>query len=224
MRSYQQYCPLARALDVVGDRWAMLVMRELVFAPKRFTDLQARLDGIAPNLLSRRLKELEAAGLVTRRRLNPPAATTVYELTSTGRTLEPAMLELARWGTQFLGSYQGDEAFNLEWLLPVMEEMADREAARGIYETYEFVVDGVPFWVKVDDGEVAIRAGHAPGAADLLIETDFATFMAVGFGSLSAEDARSQGRSRVVGDVDKVETALDILAPIRALSKVTTPA
>ncbi len=220
MRSYEQYCPLARALDVVGDRWAMLVLRELFFSPKRFTDLQGRLDGIAPNLLSRRLKELEAAGLVDRRRLDPPAATTVYELTDTGRSLEPAILELARWGTQFLGSYEGDEAFNLEWLIPVMEEMADRDAARGITETYEFVIDGIPFWVRVADGEVTVRPGHAPQVADLLVETDLGTFMEVGFGRLSPDDARAQGRSRVVGDVMKVETALDILAPVRVLSKV----
>ncbi|MFN2526444.1 MAG: winged helix-turn-helix transcriptional regulator [Actinomycetota bacterium] len=220
MRSYEQYCPLARALDVVGDRWAMLVLRELFFTPKRFTDLQTRLEGIAPNLLSRRLKELEAAELIARRRLDPPASATVYELTERGRSLEPAMLELARWGTQFLGSYEGDEAFNLEWLIPVMEEMADREAARGVRETYEFIIDGVPFSVKVDDGKVMVRAGHAPGVADLLVETDLATFMEVGFGRLSPEDAQSQGRSRVVGDASKVDTALDILAPVRVLSKV----
>ncbi len=219
-RSYEQYCPLARALDVIGDRWAMLVLRELFFTPKRFTDLQARLDGIAPNLLSRRLKELEAAELVTRRRLDPPAAATVYELTERGRTLEPALLELARWGTQFLGSYQGDEAFNLEWLIPVMEEMADRDAARGRNETYEFRIDGAAFWVNVEDGEVAVRPGHAPGTADLLIETDLQTFMDVGFGTISPQDAQALGRSRVIGDESKIETALDILAPVRVLSKV----
>ncbi len=130
MKSYDQYCPLARALDVVGDRWAMLIMRELVLSPKRFTDLEQRLDGIAPNLLSRRLKELEAAGVVRRRRLDPPAASTVYELTEKAAGLETAMLELARWGVQFLGPYEGNEAFEFEWLLPVMEEFADKEAAR----------------------------------------------------------------------------------------------
>jgi DNA-binding HxlR family transcriptional regulator len=116
-RSYDQYCPLARALDVVGDRWTMLVMRELFLAPKRFTDLQQRLEGIAPNLLSRRLKDLESAGLIRRRRLDPPAASTVYELTEKAVGLEAAMLDLAKWGVQFLGSYEGDEAFELEWLL-----------------------------------------------------------------------------------------------------------
>ncbi|MGH2729036.1 MAG: winged helix-turn-helix transcriptional regulator, partial [Actinomycetota bacterium] len=186
-RSYDQYCPLARALDVVGDRWAMLVVRELFFAPKRFTDLQQRLEGIAPNLLSRRLKELEAAGLIRRRRLDPPAAATVYEVTEKASGLEAAMLELAKWGVQFLGAYEGDEAFEFEWLLPVMEEYADREAARGVWEVYEFRINGSDFWVKVADGEVTVRPGRAPEPADLLVETDLETFMGIGFGAISPE-------------------------------------
>src|SRR5687768_14135075 len=124
-RSYQQYCPLARAMDVVGDRWTMLVLRELFFAPKRFTDLETRLEGIAPNLLSRRLKELEARGLVRRRRLDPPAASTVYEATPQAQGLRTAMLELSRWGIQFLGPYDGEDKFSIEWLVPMLEEMAD---------------------------------------------------------------------------------------------------
>lgn len=219
-RSYDQYCPLARALDVVGDRWTMLVLRELFFSSRRFTDLQHRLGGIAPNLLSRRLKELEAAGLVARRRLDPPAAATVYELTDRARALETAMLELARWGVQFLGPLHGGDAFNLEWLIPAMEEMADRDAARGVWDTYEFRIDGSPFWVKVTDGEVMIRAGHAPEPADLLIETDLETFMAIGFGTIAPEDATASGRTRLTGDVSKAETVLDILAPARLLSKL----
>src|ERR671917_486831 len=100
-RSYDQYCPLARALDVVGDRWALLILRELLFQPKRFTEIEQRLDGIAPNLLSRRLKELEAWGLVRRRRLERPASAMVYESTDRARGLQSAMLELSRWGIQF---------------------------------------------------------------------------------------------------------------------------
>ncbi|MGH2813434.1 MAG: winged helix-turn-helix transcriptional regulator [Actinomycetota bacterium] len=219
-RSYDQYCPLARALDVVGDRWAMLVVRELFFAPKRFTDLQQRLEGIAPNLLSRRLKELEAAGLIRRRRLDPPAAATVYEVTEKASGLEAAMLELAKWGVQFLGSYEGDEAFEFEWLLPVMEEYADREAARGVWETYEFRINGSDFWVKVADGEVTVRPGHAPEPADLLVETDLETFMGIGFGAISPEDAVGSGRIRVIGDPVKAERAVDILAPARILAKL----
>ena len=220
-RSYDQYCPLARALDVVGDRWTMLVVRELFFGPKRFTDLQNRLDRIAPNLLSRRLKELEAAGLIIRRRLDPPAASAVYELTEKAQGLEAAMLDLARWGVQFLGPYEGDEAFEFEWLLPVMEEFADREVARGVWETYEFRITGVAFWVKVSDGQVTIRAGHAPETTDLLVETDLETFMAIGFGAITPEQAQDSGRARVTGDAVAAERAVDILAPARILSKVT---
>ncbi len=223
-RTYDQYCPLARAMDVVGDRWAMLVVRELFFQPKRFTDLQQRLEGIAPNLLSRRLKELEAAGLVRRRRLDPPSATNVYELTEKARGLEGAMLELARWGVQFLGTYEGDEAFELEWLLPAMEEFANREAAKGVWEIYEFHINGSAFWVKVADGDVTVRAGRAPEAADLLIETDLETFMAVGFGAISPAEAQESGRTRVIGDPVKAERAVDILAPSRILSNLTAGA
>lgn len=223
-RSYDQYCPLARALDVVGDRWTMLIMRELFFAPKRFTDLEQRLDGIAPNLLSRRLKELEAAELIRRRRLDPPAASIVYELTEKADGLETAMLELARWGIQFLGIYEGDEAFELEWLLPAMEEFADREVARGVWETYEFRITGSAFWVQVADGQVTVRAGHAPEDADLLVETDLETFMGIGFGAITPEEAQASGRTRVIGDPVKAERAIDILAPARIFSKLTTAA
>jgi DNA-binding HxlR family transcriptional regulator len=223
-RSYDQYCPLARALDVVGDRWAMLVIRELFLSPKRFTDLEARLDGIAPNLLSKRLKDLEAVGMVRRRRLDPPAASMVYELTEKAAGLESAMLELAKWGVQFLGPYQGDEAFELEWLLPVMEEFADRDAARNVWEVYEFHIDGLAFWVDVADGEVTIRPGRAPRSPDLLVETDLETFMGIGFAAISPEDATESGRARVIGDQTKAERSLDILAPARILSKVTAGA
>jgi DNA-binding HxlR family transcriptional regulator/putative sterol carrier protein len=202
----------------------MLVMRELFLAPKRFTDLEQRLEGIAPNLLSRRLKELEAAGLIRRRRLDPPAASTVYELTEKASGLESAMLELARWGVQFLGAYEGEQAFELEWLLPAMEELADREAARGVWETYEFRIDGSPFWVNVADGEVTVRAGHSPETPDLLVESDMETFMGIGFGAITPEEAQASGRTRVLGDAVKAERAVDILAPTRIFSRMTTAA
>jgi DNA-binding HxlR family transcriptional regulator len=223
-RSYEQYCPLARALDVVGDRWAMLVLRELYLSPKRFTDLQQRLSGVAPNLLSKRLKELEATGLIRRRRLDPPAASTVYELAEKAAGLESAMVELAKWGVQFLGPYRGDEAFELEWLLPMMEEFADRDAARNVWATYEFHIEGMAFWVDVADGEVSVRPGRAPKSADLSVETDLETFMGVGFAAISPEEATESGRARVIGDMSKVERALDILAPARILAKINAGA
>lgn len=220
-RSYEQYCPLARALDVIGDRWTLLLLRELFFAPKRFTDLQQRLAGMAPNLLTTRLRELESAGLVRRRRLQPPAASHVYELTENARGLQTALLELSRWGVQFLGSPREDEAFQLEWLLPAMEELADRDAARGVQETYEFRIDGAAFWVRVDDGDVKVRPGHAPDEVDLVIESDVATLIGLGFGTMSGKEAKASGRHRVVGDPKKARRALRILSPARVFSSLS---
>jgi DNA-binding HxlR family transcriptional regulator/putative sterol carrier protein len=221
MRSYEQYCPLARALDVVGDRWTLLVLRELFLSPKRFTDIEQRLPGIAPNLLSARLKDLESAGLVTRRRLDPPAASTVYKLTGRGRSLESALLELSRWGVQFLGSYSEDKAFNIEWLVPVLDEAADREAARGVWETYEFRIDNSRMWARISDGHVTVRAGEPEEPADLTVETDLQTFVGLGFHTISPEEAIASGRMRVSGDVEAGRRALAILSPARILTKMS---
>src|ERR687884_1369381 len=97
-RSYRQFCGIARALDLVGERWALLVVRELVIGPKRFTDLRQGLPGIATNVLSQRLRQLERDGVVARRTLPPPAASTVYELSDYGQELVPILLALGRWG------------------------------------------------------------------------------------------------------------------------------
>ncbi|HYP23540.1 MAG TPA: winged helix-turn-helix transcriptional regulator [Actinomycetota bacterium] len=223
-RSYQQYCPLARAMDAVGDRWTMLILRELFFAPKRFTDVETRLDGIAPNLLSRRLKELEARGLIARRRLDPPANATVYEITERARGLQTAMLELSRWGIQFLGPYDGEDKFSIEWLVPMLEEMADREAARGVWDVYQFVIGGESLWVEVADGDVTVRAGEPPRAPDLRGEMDEETFMAIGFGTLDPVDALAQGRAVAEGDLTKTPTALAILSPAMIFGKAATEA
>src|SRR3954447_22288039 len=99
-RTYGQGCGTAFALDVIGDRWALLVVRELVLGPKRFTDLRDGLPGIGPNVLSQRLKELEEAGVIQRRQLPPPAASTVYDLTGWGRELEEIIIALGRWGAR----------------------------------------------------------------------------------------------------------------------------
>src|ERR687889_2824463 len=99
MRSYGDRCGIARALDVVGERWALLVVRELLLGPKRFTDLRAGLPNVGPDVLAQRLRELEAAGVVRRAKLPPPAASKVYELTPRGAELEPVILALGRWGS-----------------------------------------------------------------------------------------------------------------------------
>src|ERR1700761_3530262 len=117
MRSYDQYCSVARALDVVGDRWTLLIVRELLLqGPARFTDLKNGLPGVATNLLSTRLKELEEAGLVAREDAPPPVATTLYSLTDAGRTLEPVLKALGQWGLRYMTDERADDAFSARWL------------------------------------------------------------------------------------------------------------
>jgi DNA-binding HxlR family transcriptional regulator len=117
VKSYQQYCPMAHALDLVGERWSLLIVRELLEeGPLRYTDLHCRLTGCGTNILAARLKDLERGGVVRRRRLPPPAASTVYELTEYGEGLRPVMHELAHWGARSLGPPTTDDALEPGWL------------------------------------------------------------------------------------------------------------
>lgn len=117
MRSYGQYCSVARALDVAGDRWTLLIVRELLLrGPCRFTDLKNGLPGIATNLLSSRLKELEDAGLISREEASPPVATTLYSLTRDGAALEPVLQALGRWGLRYMAEERPGDAFQAQWL------------------------------------------------------------------------------------------------------------
>src|SRR2546422_856724 len=112
MRSYGQYCSIARALDVVGDRWTLLIVRELLLRGAcRFTDLKNGLPGVATNLLSGRLKELEEAGLISREDAPPPIATTLYDLTEDGRALEPVLKAVATWGLRYMADERPGDAF-----------------------------------------------------------------------------------------------------------------
>jgi DNA-binding HxlR family transcriptional regulator len=116
MRPYEQYCPVAHALDLVGERWSLLVVRELQHGPLRYSDLHERLERCSTNVLASRLKDLEAGGVITRRRLPPPAASTVYELTGSGRELAPVLAALARWGLRTLGPPPAGATAEPGWL------------------------------------------------------------------------------------------------------------
>jgi DNA-binding HxlR family transcriptional regulator len=113
---YEQFCPLARATEILGHRWVMLILRELFVGPQRFSDLRRRLPGLSSSVLADRLTGLEGQGLVARRELEPPAAATVYELTDVGRALEPALLALTRWGARFLTSVEPGDHVEPDWL------------------------------------------------------------------------------------------------------------
>ena len=154
-KSYDQYCPVAHALDLVGERWSMLIVKNLMHGPKRYTDLVEFLPGIGTNILAARLKALEESGVITKRKLPPPAASRVYELTAYGRALKPVMRELALWGARSLGPpTDADELFE-GWLANAIDTMLGPYATEG---TIEF---------RVGDEVATLADGVAvPGAAE----------------------------------------------------------
>jgi len=210
-RSYGQFCTLARTLDVVGERWSLLLLRELMLGPKRFTDLVDGLPGIGRNLLAARLRRLEKSGLLRRRELPPPAASRVYELTDDGRALGPAMAELGRWGAERLPKPPPDVAFRAGWIVFPMSYMADREAARDLDETWEFRVDGDDFHLRVAEGRVEPRAGRAQ-QPDLVLTLDATTLREVFSADLLPDEAFAQGRIGVEGEPDALQHCLAVLA------------
>ena len=202
-RAYRQYCAVAKALDVVGERWTLLIVRELVLGPRRYTDLLAGLPGLATNLLADRLREMDASGLVTRRTLPPPAASTVYELTELGRGLQPMLLELGRWGAALLGAPGGDDAMRPGWYVVSMLATFRAEAAEGVDAVYELRVDGERFRVRVRDGEATIGDSDA-GRSATVIACDLPAFLELLSGDLSPVAALQSGRVEVDGDRDEL--------------------
>jgi len=198
-RSYNQFCATARTLDVVGERWTLLIIRELITGPKRYKDLLESLPGIGTSLLAARLRNLESAVLVRRSELPPPAGSTVYELTESGRDLEPAIMAIARWGLKWaLGEPGPDEVFRPGWAVLAMQAAYDRRAAANIDETYEFRVGDEVFHARVQDGAVLGRHGpaHEP---DLVITASAEAFMNLAAGHATIEQAAKQGQISAAG-------------------------
>src|SRR5690606_19793745 len=157
-RSYNQFCALAFALDLIGERWTLLIIRELPTGPKRFTDLQEGLPGISTNLLSERLKTLEQHGLARRRTLPPPAASMVYELTDGGASMEGAMFERRKWGSRFLPTSSHGLALRSAGPMALAIKAFFRTAqARGLRDTSELNLDEAVPTVAVDDANIDVR-------------------------------------------------------------------
>jgi DNA-binding HxlR family transcriptional regulator len=197
-RAYDQYCPIAHALDLVGERWSLLVVRELMRGPKRYTDLAETL-GIGTNILAARLRDLEAGGVVTKRTLPPPAASRVYELTDYGRALKAAMRELAVWGARSLGPPTDATELFPGWLGNAIDSVLSPVAPPGRFEFR--VGDEVASLV---DGEARTGAIDAP---DVVVEGD-----PDGVYHLFVD--RSLDRVTVSGDRDLLLRLLDV-APAR---------
>ncbi len=176
-RSYRDVCGIARALDVVGERWALLVVRELLLGPKRFTDLRAGLPHVSPDVLAQRLRELEASGVVLRRTLAPPAASRVYELTSRGRELEPVVLALGRWGST-APFPEAEAALGADATALALKTLFDGAAAGDLDAGYELRLGADSFRIRVADGEMELARGSAD-APDATVATDPGTLAEV---------------------------------------------
>jgi len=162
VRSYNEYCAIAQALDVVGERWSLLVVRELLIrGPSRYTDLRFGLPGIATNLLADRLRELEQAGIVEREEAPPPVATTLFKLTPRGRELEPVLQALGRWGGPMVRRPIGENEFRSHWLaIPLETHLKDR-SPHAAPQTIEIRTADQPMLVEVGGGKVDVRPGKA---------------------------------------------------------------
>jgi DNA-binding HxlR family transcriptional regulator len=192
-RSYNQFCALAYALDVVGERWTLLVIRELLIGPRRFKDLMDGLPEISTNLLSERLKSLEQQGILRRRVLPPPAGSTVYELTAVGRALEQAVLELGRWGAPFLPtSMEGVALPSLGAMALAVKAFFRPHQAQGINETYAFHIGHEVLQVQIQDGALQVQQGEAL-QADVVFHTDMRCFLGLFVGQLKPDEAIAGG-------------------------------
>src|SRR4051812_1576149 len=177
-RRFDQYCPVANALSIVGERWALLVVRELLRGPRRYTDLTAGLPRIGTKGLATRPRELEDGGVVQRRKLPPPAASTVYELTEYGQGLEEVIHAVARWGARSLGLPKREDDLDPEWGLSAFRALLYPERARGVTETSVVRVDDDAYTVRLLDGRLCVEPG-AIADPDLELATDMATFFAL---------------------------------------------
>jgi DNA-binding HxlR family transcriptional regulator len=198
-RTYGQYCGVARALELVGERWALLIVRDLILGPRRFTDLQRGLGKVPSNVLSSRLKELEESGVVERRALPRPSGAIVYELTEYGRELEPIVIALLQWGARSLGDPRPDDSFSVNSFLLGLRISFRPEAARDLDATYEIRMEGEPFNVRIADGELELGEGPAEDP-DLTIDTDLG-LGALLRGEISGAEARRRGVVRTRGKV-----------------------
>jgi DNA-binding HxlR family transcriptional regulator len=199
VKSYRQWCALAKALDAVGERWTLLVVRELLDGSKRYTDLQADIPGISTDVLASRLKDLEASGVVRRSRLPPPAASKVYELTEMGRGLAPAVMALTKWGMQLLGDRADDEAFRPHWLALGLQGLLRADRAKDVTLDIDFDLgSGEVVRIRVDDGALRF-VPHPENEADVVVRAELGTLAALADGSLVARDARTDGRLVIEG-------------------------
>lgn len=193
MRSYNEYCAIAKSLDVVGDRWTLLVVRELAMRGKcRYTDLRNGLPGIATNLLADRLRELEHAGVVMREEAPPPVATTLFSLTERGEQLRGVLDELMRWGVPLMTERKPDDEVRSHWLAGALREMlSDREPGQPPV-TIELQIADEPIVIQAHDGRIETRLGPA-AAPDVTLAGEPTPVLGYLLGRLDLAGAKAAG-------------------------------
>jgi DNA-binding HxlR family transcriptional regulator len=208
-RSYDHYCGAARALDAVGDRWTLLIVRELLAGPRRYTDLHADLPGVSTDVLASRLRDMEQGGIATRRRLPPPASAFVYQLTARGRGLLPVLQALYAWGADDLGERRPTDAVRAHWFALPLRTRLQEVCGSGVAEVH---LDEGVFHVRLDaaprdpDADASDAAdpvygdGPAPGVPDARLRLDPDTCTALVTGEVTVPDAVRGGRLEVTGD------------------------
>lgn len=197
-RAYGDPCGIARALDLVGERWALLVVRELLLGPKRFTDLRAGLPNLSPDVLSQRLRDLEAGGIIERRRLAPPAASQVYELTGRGRELEPVVLALGRWGSTAPLPPAGIE-IGVDSAILGLRTLFDPSSAAGLEATVELRLGEHAFSARVAGGSFEVVRGPARDP-DAVLTTAPGTLAALLWQGRALAEAERSDDAEVEGD------------------------
>jgi DNA-binding HxlR family transcriptional regulator/putative sterol carrier protein len=207
-RTYGQYCGLAHALELVGERWALLLVRDLIRGPKRFTDLQRGLPRIPTNVLSARLKELEQSGVVRRRILPRPASGVGYELTEYGRELEDVVLRLGLWGAKSMGEPRPEDTLNADSALLGLKALFRPEAARKLRASYELRMGEMVVGARIDRGTLTVEEGPLANP-DLVLETE-EPFRALLTGELTPGEAITSGRVKVTGDPQLLERFVEV--------------
>ena len=213
-RTYGDSCGIARALDIVGERWALLVVRELLLGPKRFTDLRTGLPRVGPDMLAARLRELEEAGVVRRATLPPPAASKVYELTEWGAELAPALMALGRWGSRAPLTAQ-PPPLGVDAALVALQTTLDPEAAGWLDAVYELTLEDQVFTLELAGGRLEVTRGAAPSGVTpaAAIHTDTATLAAVLWHGHPLAEAAREGALRVAGDPEAAADFVGLFAP-----------
>lgn len=198
-RDYEQICGLARGLDVVGERWTLLIARELLYGPRRFTDLLGGLPGIPPSLLSRRLKEMQTAGIISKSVLPPPAASMVYQLTDAGKALEPILYTLGRWGAQFGRTPRPSDAVRPEWIVFALHSIFRPDATNGTHTTAELRLPEGTFHLAVNNGALAVSLGSR-AKSDLVLTGERTPVLGVLMGRPTLREATLGGMLKIQGD------------------------